>query len=207
MTNQTIVISLLFFFLCGCVEKTTKFAPEQIISHSTYTQAATGVSLPIHFEHFNRVFIKKYDAQATHIIVGYNHKKKPIALTLYIYPAPQVTSFGSPQAVIDEAKENLFYTEFEKNLDAIKKYHKDCDITVKEPYHFRQKGIEHKGLHAEILYFEVFEGSFQNLISHLYLFQSGDFLYKYRITYPKTMNAKKEIEDFITKFKLKNKKT
>ncbi len=128
----------------------------------------------------------------------------PIALTLYIYPAPKFTSFGSPKTVIGEVKENLFHNEFEQNIQIINNSHNITKTVIHKHCFIEQNNIKHKGLHAEFLYSEIFGGSFQPLIFELYLFQSGNFLYKYRITYPKDIDAKKEIKNFMTRLKLKN---
>ena len=71
-----------------------------------YTQAPTGMTYPMSVDEFRRVEIIRYKEDGTDESAGYNYMQPmtEIAATVYVFPSPPITSIGSPQYVIAEAR-------------------------------------------------------------------------------------------------------
>ncbi|WP_428243271.1 hypothetical protein [Gynuella sp.] len=195
-----IFIMVFALVLSGCFGSVARYQPQQVNATGMYTHQPSGSNFPEEFEGFYRVSITKFDERENDIGVGYNHKEMPIALTLYIYPEPKVLSFGSPKDVIDLAEQRVFENEFERSVREILLSHQNSKLVTRLNYTLHQSGYRDNGLFAEFSYVEDFAGKYQSLNSQLYLFHIGSWIFKYRATYPETINAKPQIENFMLKF-------
>lgn len=176
------------------------YIPQPVHATGEYRQESTGVIFPEQLQNFLRAEIIKYDENGTNISAGYNHTSKQIALTLYSYPAPHISSFGSPQNVIDTAKQNLFLNAYAQNKNEIMHIHQNCKLITESNYKLTQGIAILSGSHALFTYTDNFAGTRQEVSSELYLFQVGNSLFKYRITYPININAENEITQFLRSF-------
>lgn len=102
-----LIALLLALGLSGC--QNGQLQPQDIPAAGPYRHDGTGIVFPTTSGIFLRTQILRYDERATHVMVGYNSEliAQPVTLTAYIYPIPQVTSFGSPPEVIATARRQL----------------------------------------------------------------------------------------------------
>lgn len=178
------------FLLTGCIHQTTNNIPPK-------------ENFPQMVQNFKLMNITPYNEQATDIGIAYNHISRPIALTVYRYPAAKVYSFGSPSNVINEAKKRIFQDGYTRNIKTILTHHLHSKLIKEEDYSIVQNGLTYQGKRALFTYEEIFAGMKKRLKSTLYLFMVNDRFYKYRITYPLQMHADKETEEFIQTFPIK----
>lgn len=198
-----LILILTTFSLISCVTSPSQhYAPQNIQISGEYRQESSGVVFPEQMQGFNRVSITKFDAKAEDVGVGYNHYGKQVALTLYSFPAPKVMSFGSPQEVIDTAKRNLFLNVYERSKQDILQGHQNSKLILERDHILEQGQAKHSGLHASFKYYENHAGKYQEVSSHLYLFQVGDILFKYRISYPVNIDSEREVVGFMKSFVL-----
>ncbi len=196
-----LAIVLVTLSLASCVT-TQNHYPRNVQASGPYKQELSGITFPDQVHGFNRVSITAFDPKAKDIGVGYNHNAKKIALTLYSYPAPKVMSFGSPQHVIDEAKRNLFIGAYERSKQDILNAHPNGDLVSESRFAFQQNARKYSGLHSSFRYHQNHAGTYQEVLSHLYLFQVDELLLKYRVTYPAYAEAEKEVIEFMNALSL-----
>lgn len=126
----------------------------------------------------------------------------PVVLHLYVYPAPKVMSLGSPQHVVDLAKQKVFQRAFEDTKYQVMAINPDAETVSEGPHQLTQGEQAYSGMHAEFKYDTNFGGQVRTVSSHLYLFQVDDTLFKYRVTTPEQVNAEDEIQEFLNRLKL-----
>ncbi len=110
-----------------------------------------------------------------------------MALTVFVYPAPMVASFGSPQNVIDEARAKLFLDHYNSVKQEISNAHPGARLVAESNFKLVQNDGTFAGLMASFEYPDLFAGVRQDLTSELYLFQRGFWLIKYRVTFPQQL--------------------
>jgi hypothetical protein len=76
--------------------------PERLEREGDYRHPPSGIRFPPATGSFRRDQILQYDPQGRNVSVAYNctDGRHPIAATVYVYPSPTVTSFGSPPDVV-----------------------------------------------------------------------------------------------------------
>lgn len=194
MRNHLLLISVLLLSSC---ESPAVFSPNIIQATGEYTQTSTGQVFPESLGSFSRVGITGYNAEGSDIGVGYNHSSLPIAVTLYSYPAPAIKSTGSPPEVIEAARNSLFVGAYNQSRQDIILAHQNNELVAESTFNLHQNDKVYSGRQAAFNYTDNFAGQVQPLLSHLYLFQAGDYLYKYRVTHPANMNVENEITTFM----------
>jgi hypothetical protein len=194
-----------FIFLTAC-QTPQNFTPIKIESDSTYTQQSTGISFPREIYNFSRVEITQFDEAGSDIAVGYNSKEPltPIAVTIYSYPAPTITSFGSPPEVIETARKTLFNNHYSTLKQDINYAHKDVKLINEEQITITQISGKLTGLKSTFEYNEYFAGSYQKVQSELYLFESNENLLKYRVTSPSPSYNTEQIKSLMQSFLVRN---
>lgn len=189
------------FLLTACVTPPT-YSPQSVQVAGDYKQISSGITFPETVNDFTRVSITKFNEQGTDIGVGYNHFGNQIALTLFVYPAQEIMSFGSPKDVIESAEKQLFDNTYQRSKQGILYAHQNSELVGEERY-TQEKYGQHAGMHATFKYSEQFAGKFQVVTSHLYLIQIQNELYKYRVTYPVNSDGESDVSHFIESFDLR----
>jgi hypothetical protein len=198
------VLMLKFYFIamiililqgCGTQKSTTKPLP---VSHKgMYVHVASKVSFPERIGDFQRTNIANFNPEGTDTSATYYLKISDlvILMTAYVYPAPLVSSIGSPKEVIDQAKKATCDREYSQ----IKQ-----EIIAKTPG-TTALNEENRTLKAANDTLNGNEASFlfpDNATSTLYFFCpfKDSWTLKFRATYHETSKAKAKVEDFLNQF-------
>ncbi|MCP4487173.1 MAG: hypothetical protein GY820_07635 [Gammaproteobacteria bacterium] len=190
-----IIYLLVAISVLSCATQ-SKYIPKPIFASGEYQQVNSGMIYPERIGGFTREKILQFNKNATHIGVGYNNQKSNIALTLFSYPAPTVFSLGSSAEVVQAIKNDLFNKAYERSKQDILQ-HQDSILEREGQRVLSQDSAYIYGEHSSFTYTGQFAGKVQKLSSHLYMFQVGHMLYKYRVTYPITSSAQDEVDQFI----------
>ncbi|UPW17329.1 hypothetical protein M0C34_13890 [Agarivorans sp. TSD2052] len=200
------IIVLTSFLLISCANtQDSSFRPQAIETKGTYVHSVTSTEYPEILAGFKLVSVTQYNKTGTDIGVAYNYfsDTTPVALTVYSYPAPDFISIGSPDDVVEGMRFQLFMNRFNGTKNYILKNKSNAELTSEGPFDLSQDNLQPPGMVAEFKYSERFAGEFMDLRSSLYLFQVGESLYKYRITYPETVNVDSQISEFMNQLELK----
>lgn len=180
------LVTLFCLFLTGCPPAPTAIKPTKIIVQGIYAHKETGMEFPESIENFKRESVVKYDSKEEDISAGYNYISQydPIAVTVYVYPAPPVVSIGSPPEIVAAARANVFDAHYREIVNALLSCHTDAALISDDNFLLSQPSGSLNGKKAVLNYKQNFAGTTQSVISSFYLFQKGKWLIKYRATYP-----------------------
>ena len=162
----------------------------------------SGIPFPARLGGFAREStLKKYVADGSDVSAGYNHvgPDGAIAATTYVYPSPKVLSIGSPQHVIDAARDKLSSDEFARCKREIQGAHPQAVLVSEGPF---TSGSGRTGLMAEYRYTDLFAGAVQPLKSRLYLltYINGRWTVKHRITFPADRPFQAKVDQYVRDF-------
>jgi len=179
--------------------------PEFIQRKEVYTHPASGMKFPVRVGGFQRVTLFRYDLQERDVSAGYNliTSTCAIAATIYVYPTPSPVSTGAPPETIANTRARLLEAEFTTRKQEILDSHPGARLIQEENIGLPQRGKTYSGMMATFEFEGIFGGQDNALLSNLYLFCNvdGEWIIKYRFTYPKNVNASKEIEGFMKSLK------
>ena len=175
--------------------------PIQKGTNGEYIHSETQVVFPRNLGAFQRDKYHVYDAKGKDISVPYNlhSQADQVAVTIYSFPAPKVTSIGSPKEVVIGARTVLFNQYANSQIEYLSAKHQSGKLIERKEIPNKIGTPEIKGVFALFNYEESFAGKRQDVLSELYLFQKDKWLIKYRITYPKKSkdNARKLIDQLM----------
>lgn len=195
-------IAILSLVLIVSCKSTPPFEPVTVQATGDYQQFHTGLTFPESVVQFKRTSITQFDSSGSNIGIGYNLDSKKIAVTIYSYPAPKVSSFGSPENVIKQAEKGLFDNVYHHNKQAIMTKYQDARLISESGYQPPQVTTGYMGMQSSFAYTGYVLGQKQLVKSYLYLIQFEGKHFKYRITHPDNVDAKMEIEQLIKKLNL-----
>jgi hypothetical protein len=179
--------------------------PEVIQRKEVYTHPASGMKFPVRVGGFQRVTLFRYDLQERDVSAGYNLITPvcTIAATIYVYPTPSSVSTGSPPGTIANTRARLLEAEFKTRKQEILNSHPGARLIQEENIRLPQGAKTYSGMMATFEFEGIFGGQNSALLSNLYLFcdVEGEWIIKYRFTYPKNVDASKEIEGFMKSLK------
>ena len=145
------------------------------------------ISFPKEIYDFKRIEIIKFDKSGLDISAGYFFRDKNegnVSATIYVYPAPKLTSFGSPQNVIDRARKKLTNDHFllvKKSIE--QQYPTYAVVDEKETFeNFRGKMRYCKTTKYDDKSRVVAKGQ-KNQYSMVELCSVDEWLIKFRVTY------------------------
>jgi hypothetical protein len=155
---------------------------------------------------FQRAARRVYNAEGTDVSVGYNLRRQgsPVIATVYIYPAPPLTSVGSPDYVVAGARAHLLKDEFERREQEIRLSHSDASLLNEAPASLKQGGTAYPGWVADFSYMQQFEAGKVPVLSKLVVIQCPDthWVAEYRFTYAAGVSEDQEIISFMQTLKL-----
>ena len=199
--NYILVIPFLML-ATGCV--TTDTAPFETSKNGHLIHIPSGVQFPELLDSFQRTFKNVYSRNGDNISVGYNLSTAPIeiAATIYVYPAPRVTSIGSSEQIVLQARNTLFNQVAEQEIASILYHHPSAELIRKSRLENQIGDKNIQGIFAQFKYTEIFNGKKQEIYSELYLYQKENRLIKYRISYPaiQAIRAAEQISSLMNKF-------
>lgn len=200
---KTITVVMMSFLLTGCLtmSPSSLSVPGNIEVAGSYIHKPSGMMFPKTINDFQRVDVYQYDKEGLDVSVGYNLFAPPrtIVATMYVYPAPKVVSIGSPPSVIAVAQDIAAKGEFESRKQEIMIAHPGAIIIEEKDVSLVQAGKTQLGKMATFQYEDVFLNKSQTVEGRVYLFcyVSGNWIIKYRFSYPKSFDATKDIDDFM----------
>ncbi len=162
-------------------------APEGVYVH------VSEMAFPPTVGAFIRARIHQYDEAGRDVSVGYEYRTAGgrIAATIYVYPAPSLTSAGSPDSVVAAARARLMEQEFEVRKREIMSVTPDAKLAAEGEAVLRQGPVRYAGRRAAFILERVFSGQRRRLASDLYIFGyvGGRWIVKYRFSYPAEFDA------------------
>jgi hypothetical protein len=175
--------------------------PKVIDTAGPFIHEKSGMTFPQTVNDFRRSSIRRYDAEGFDMSVGYDlfDSSRAIASTVYIYPAPQLVSIGSPVKVVASARANLCRGEFEGRKQEIVQAHPGAKLIGEKDVSLVQAGVIYTGKMATFEYEDIFINQRQTIEGRVYLFcyVSDKWVVKYRFSYPKRFDAENEIDGFL----------
>lgn len=172
--------------------------PQPILVEGAYTHEKSGMTFPLAVGDFRRSLVQRYDQEGLDVSAGYDlyASRYKIAATIYVYPAPSLISIGSPPGTVAAARAMLTKREFEGRKQEIMLSHPDGQL-IEDSEISISLGVRLRvGRIATFEYQQDFAGQRQPVRSHLAMFNfvGGKWALKYRITYPKSLGATREID-------------
>ena len=186
MRRAVIALAVL---LIGCGSRAqAPDQPKELNPVGNYVHSATGFTFPPALGVFKRSGITEYNSDKTDVSAGYDKVASglSVATTVYVYPAPPLTSIGSPQAVIDDAKEHLCAQVWEGIKSDIVRAHPDAELIALDQIPSPSSVFKQHGRKAIFRFTGNFGGSNQPLRSEadLFCYAGGNWLVAYRTTAP-----------------------
>jgi hypothetical protein len=190
-------IAIVLLFLHGCGTQKSVSKPFPVSHKGMYVHKASKVSFPEKIGDFQRTNISNFNPEGTDTSATYYLKNSDlvILMTAYIYPAPLVSSLGSPKEVIDQAKKNTCEREYSQIKQEIMAKTPGSTLLDEGPKTLRTTQEALEGSEASFLYPD-------NATSTLYFFcpVKESWTLKFRATYHETSKSKAKVEDFLTQF-------
>jgi len=180
------LVTALAAALCGCWT-TREAVPEPAPKQAGQTgHTGSGIRFPATLDRFARTRVRVYDAAGKDVGAGYDlaDTQTPVAVTLYVYPAPKLTSVGSSEEVVETAKRTLLDAHFSEVKASILRRHQGAKLLSEGKTTLRFRGVRLDGRAAAFGMREHFAHRLQPLVSHVAVFAFGESLIKFRITHP-----------------------
>lgn len=202
---QIVLSFIVILILFGCPTRTTPptVSPEVSQLEGDWTHEASGMVFPQSIGDFKRVTINHYDKEENNVGVGYNLQSmfKPVIATVYVYPSPRIISIMSPPEVIETTRTTLSKNQYEATKQGILSGHENARLKEYD-FNLPQGEMEVSGKLAVFEYDGVFASRQQKLMSILYFFTyvNQKWTVKYRFTFPRVVNASKEVKGFMKDF-------
>lgn len=162
----------------------------------------SGIEFPATLGGFAREgTLKKYAADGSDVSAGYNYvgPDGAVAATTYVYPSPKLVSIGSPQQVIDTARDKLRKGEFARCKQEIQQAHPQAVLISEGSF---TTGSGRTGSMAEFEYTQPFAGAVQLVKSRLYLltYVNGRWTVKHRTTFPADRPLQPKVDQYVRDF-------
>ncbi len=142
-----------------------------------------------------------YDTAGQDVSVGYNlaNGDTKIAGTVYVYPAPPLTSFDSPDSVVADARARLARAEFARREKEVTHAHPGAILLQERPVTLLQDFTAIDGWQATFAFSGNFAGQHRTLRSELFVFcfVAGKWALEYRFTYPQQRAPRADIDGFM----------
>ncbi|MCD4780819.1 MAG: hypothetical protein K8S27_09780 [Candidatus Omnitrophica bacterium] len=198
-----IFLSICLMSACGPVT-TNKF--QFNLKTNEFTHGHSNLRFPEQIGKFVRGRINQYDPDGKDISVTYNihHPQSAVIATIYIHPAPMLSSTAPPQDVAQRAH----VTIFEQYVASVKKEtlhaHPDAELLKQGQKTLQIRKAIITGVCVKYR-LKTLAGQAIDTFLEMYVFQFGPWIIKYSITYPQENQdlANQEITPFIDQFQMK----
>lgn len=187
----------------GFAASTSCQAFEVLHVDGSYTQAATGMVFPAAVGDFKRINIIRYKNDGTDESAGYNRPTpgKEISATVYVFFSPSLISVGSPQSVVDDARQHLCSQQFQAVEHEIISAHYDAVFQDEAQSILSQNGSAHAGFRVSYKLMNPVFFDRTNVVSrsdaYLFCFVGSKWSIEYRIDYPADYDASTDIRAFM----------
>jgi hypothetical protein len=178
---------LLFVFAVIALSGCKPIQLNRTNSTEPYTQPSTGMYYPSVLGNFQKASFIQYAPDASDISVGYNLANSPVSLTVYSYPVKNKMSANAVLTEFEDIKRQILTVPMYENNTLLSQ---DWQELVQVARKFNVA-------HAKFSFVADSLGEKQPVYSDLYLLQSGNNFYQYRITYPQQMSVDSEVQAFM----------
>jgi hypothetical protein len=173
----------LSIIVCGCPARTGgpgNLRPGEI------GHAESGILFPETVNGFARGEIRTYDSAEQDVSAGYDlgDAEDPIAITVYVYPAAKLISFGSDADFVESMRRTLADATFEDVKKAIIAGHPDAWLVSEEEAVLQLRGESLYGRSGKFKYRQRFGHQVEAAMSHVEVYSFGKWLIKFRVTHP-----------------------
>jgi hypothetical protein len=168
-----------------------------------YVHAGTGFTYPASIEGYTRGRIYQFDANALDVSAGYDSADptKPLAITVYVYPAPKLDTGELTPEEADKAREMMAGRWYRAEKREILSGRKASSVVQEKQYALERDGLTFTAEWTVFEFTDRFGKTQQPIRSHLFLFRyvGDEWAIKFRMTHPKSFDATSEIESFLSK--------
>jgi len=172
--------------------------PKKLNPSGAYVHRATGFTFPVALGKFTRTAITEYNQEKTDVSAGYGKVagQESVAITVYVYPAPPLTSIGSPQTVIDDARQHLCTQVWEGLKVEIAQAHPDAELLSLEQIDSPFSSFRKPGHRAVFRFTGNLGGKEQPVRSEadLFCYAGGQWLVAYRTTAPDAFDYRGDLD-------------
>lgn len=184
--------AVLLLALAAAMSAPPAAAQRQIAAEGAYVHGPARAVFPARVGDFRRSDIYQYDSEGKDVSASYNlaTPEGRLLITLYIYPA-------APAAAA--ARTGLCDREFESINGAISRQHGNVQPAERGPA-LPAAGVDPSLGHRSVYRFRSpFDDHVQEIRSeaHLYCYVGGDWLVKYRVSAPVSVETRGRVETFI----------
>jgi hypothetical protein len=197
MLWQRMICALLGF--AGSVLAVAPLADAKPLAQPEFIQVVgpfthrSGMVFPPSVGDVPRVSVLRYNDEETDVSAGYNliTPTGRLVATIYIYPAPPLTSIGSPASVTASARAKLCQDEFSRRKYEISRVNVGARLVGEQEISFRRGDGNFPGKKAVFEYDASLGGQRQPVHSELYVFcYVGDqWAMEYRFTAPRGIDT------------------
>jgi hypothetical protein len=190
--------------LAGCISmpapSPTLEKPAPVAVEGEFVHAPSGMAFPERIGAFQRVDVKRYDAEGRNVSVGYNLARGPFVLiaTAYVYPQPEPSSFLAGEEAVEEWRARLDLRELQANVSAVASAHREdaLEETSRGPVSVRSQGGTHEGTRVSWDMVNALGTPRLRGTTHLHLFcRVGDgWIVKFRFTHPRGVDCAPAID-------------
>ncbi|KQX26072.1 MULTISPECIES: hypothetical protein [unclassified Sphingomonas] len=151
-----------------------------------YVHRLSGVHFPRSVGRLQLVEITEYDSKASDVGVGYNVFQRDLqaAFTVYVYPAPDIVSIGSPRNVIRQTRNTFCERELQGIEQSIESAHPQMRLVAHGEIASPSSNFEGPGRRLVYRGTDVFAGRQQAVRSEadLFCYVGGKWLISFRTT-------------------------
>jgi hypothetical protein len=161
----------------------------------------SGMRFPDRVDDFRRGRMIRYDKEGRDVSAGYDsvNPAMPIVATVYVYPAPPLTSIGSSAEVIASARERLCQDEFRRRKAELVAYHADARLIAEQDISLLRGYRQFPGKQARYEFSGSIRGVQSQISSELYVFcyVGEKWAVEYRFSWPRDVAAAPSVAAFI----------
>ena len=197
LRSFVVVLLAVPFWACATALAQAPGEPETVAAEGPYVHSATGMTFPLEVAGFNRDRILRYDKKGLDVSAGYNSSDliRPVAATVYIFPAPSLISIGSSRETVEPARALLTQRGFDLVKAAIVDAHPDAKLVEEGEASLTQGGKTYRGKRAAFEFREFLATARSEV--YVFYYVGEKWTIKYRFTYPKDADVGKQIEAFM----------
>jgi hypothetical protein len=198
---KSLLCLFVLLLLPACPASTGGLTP---IAPGKLAHGSSGVVFPDNIAGFQRGTVKNYDGMGRDVSVGYNllTPSNPIAITVYIYPGPRLTSIGSSAAVIETARKSLTDGQFNIVKGQVMRSNPQATLVNEKISSLQFKSKSLYGRSAAFQANQQFAHRMQAVYTYAEVYSFGEWLIKFRTTHPigSQASAQQAIEEFKSMF-------
>jgi hypothetical protein len=180
--------ALLALALLGCPAGPPpgQTGPVELQVTGPYVHKKTQMVFPEMIGNIHRTHVTRFDAAENDVGLTYSGNNLPLVISVFVYPAPRNIAILPAPGAAEAARTTLFLNHYAQLKSEVTNYNKTAAMVSDRDFDFHQGTENHSGKEAVFKLNYRFSLGEQPSSSLLYLFQTGEWLISYRITYPES---------------------